>query len=186
MAIYVESGLELDLPDGAHFRFADIAAYRSRSGQHLKEMDFAWLEAGRLILLEVRSYDQLTSSLTAADFLPLKGQPAPLRFQSVVDKVTDSLLMLMAAWTGTAWGLGLKSALPAAAQARLPLKLVVAIDLPPALVVHLQGLRDSLNARLRGRLALVDMPSIALVDYQMLFSNALFGGRIARQAGQLP
>lgn len=60
MATYVESGLCLDLPDGQHFRFADLPAYKALSGQHLKEMDFAWIADGKLVLLEVRSYAQIT------------------------------------------------------------------------------------------------------------------------------
>jgi hypothetical protein len=36
MAVYEESGLRLDLPDGAHFRFADTDSYRPLSGRFLK------------------------------------------------------------------------------------------------------------------------------------------------------
>ena len=104
MATYEESGLRLTLPDDQHFRFADLAPYRSLSGQHLKEMDFAWIDQGKLILLEVRSYAQVTETLTGPDFMPTKGRAAPFRFQALLDKVTDTLLMLAAAWAGTGWG----------------------------------------------------------------------------------
>lgn len=176
MAVYIESGLRLDLPVGQHFRFADLAAYQSLSGQHLKEMDFAWIDAGKLFLLEVRSYAQITTTLTGADFVPTKGQPVPFRFEALINKITDSTLMLMAAWAGTAWGRQLKAELPASAQAPMPLKLVVAVELPAPLTVHLQSLRDSLNARLKGRIAVANVPTVALIDYARLIANPAFRG----------
>ena len=182
MAVYIESGLRLNLPDGQHFRFADLPAYQAASHLHLKEMDFAWVDGGKLFLLEVRSYAQITTTLTGADFVPTKGQPAPHRFQALIDKVTDSTLMLLAAWAGTGWGQALHAAMPAAAQTRMPLKLVVAVDLPGALAMHLPGLRDSLNARLQGRIAVADVPRVVLIDYARLVSNPAFGGLVSRQA----
>lgn len=80
VAIYNESGLTLDLPDGRHFRFADLPAYKLLSGQNLREMDFAWVDAGKLFLLEVRSYAQVSTTLTGADFVPVKGQAADWGF----------------------------------------------------------------------------------------------------------
>ena len=100
MAIFNESGLTLDLPDGLHFRFADLLAYKLLSGQNLKEMDFAWIDGGKLFLLEVRSYTQVSTTLTGADLIPLKGQAVPHRFEALIDKLTDSLLMLLAAFAG--------------------------------------------------------------------------------------
>lgn len=174
MAIYLESGLQLDLPDGHHFRFADIPTYKSLSGQNLKEMDFAWLANGHLFLLEVRSYTQLTSTLVGSDFIPVKGQAEPFRYKTLIDKVTDSLLMLLAAWAGSNKGQLIRNQLPVAAQLKLPLKLVIAVELPLQLSIHLQALRDSLNERLRGRMALADVSSVTLLDYTRLVSNPMF------------
>ena len=182
VAIYNESGLTLDLPDGRHFRFADLPAYKLLSGQKLKEMDFAWVDAGKLFLLEVRSYAQVSTTLTGADFVPVKGESAPHRFATLVDKLTDSLFMLLAAWADTDCGKSIKAGLPAAAQSRLPLKLVIAIELPSSLSVHLSGLRDSLNARMRGRIALSDVRSVALIDYARLLANPAFSAFIKAQA----
>ena len=63
----------------------------------------------------------------------------------------------------------------------MPLKLVVAVELPTALTIHLQGLRDSLNARLRGRVALADVGSVVLIDYSRLISDPAFKGFVALQ-----
>ncbi|QHI99653.1 hypothetical protein GT347_17720 [Xylophilus rhododendri] len=176
MAEYFESGLRLDLPAGRHFRFSDLPAYRLLSGRKLKEMDFAWIDTGKLFLLEVRSFVQIAGTLTDADLVPAKGRPAPFRFDALIDKITDSVLMLLAAWADTTWGRQLKAELPAAAQATMPLKLVVAIELPATLTVHLQGLRDALNARLKGRVALADVKSVALIDYGRLIREPAFKG----------
>lgn len=69
---YLESGLQLDLPSEQHFRFADLPAYKKLGGQKLKEMDFAWTDTGKLILLEVRSYAETSAVLGQADFVPIK------------------------------------------------------------------------------------------------------------------
>ena len=181
MATYIESGLCLDLPDGQHFRFADLPPYKALSGQHLKEMDFAWISNGQLILLEVRSYAQVTETLTGTDFLPIKNQPSPRRYQVLIDKVTDSLLMMLAVWSNSDRGQALQALLPVGARGKLPLKLVIAVDLPAHLVVHLQGLRDSLNERLRGRIALADVRNVVLIDYARLVVDPMFSGFIKRQ-----
>jgi hypothetical protein len=68
MAVYEESGLRFDLPDGAHFRLATTVSYRPLSGQSLKEMDFAWLHEGKLVLLEVKDFT-LTSEALARPIL---------------------------------------------------------------------------------------------------------------------
>jgi len=182
VAIYVESGLRLDLPAGEHFRFADLPSYKPLSGQHLKEMDFAWINGGKLILLEVRSYAQIEQTLTGADFLSANGGPSPHRFESLINKMTDSLLMLLAAWAGTDWGKTIRGDLPQTVRTRLPLKLVVAVELPARLAIHLPALRDSLNNRMRGRMALADVRNVVLIDYARLLANPLFSGIIAAQA----
>jgi hypothetical protein len=56
---------------------------------------------------------------------------------------------------------------------------VIAVELPAALTVHLQGLRDSLNARLRGRVALADVRSVVLIDYGRLVSDPVFKGFVS-------
>jgi hypothetical protein len=184
MPTFIESGLRLDLPDETSFRFADTEAYNAVKGLSLKEMDFAWVDAGKLFVLEVRSYARVTETLSPTDFIPVKGQAEPYRFSALVDKITDSLLMLLSAWAGTAWGRKLKAELPKAARARMPVKLVVAVELPPGLIVHLQALRDSLNARLKGRVALADVKSVALIDYGRLISEPTFNGFVRRAPEQ--
>ena len=128
----------------------------------------------------MRSYSQVTTTLTGSDFVPAKGQPVPHRFQALIDKVTDSALMLLAAWAGSTWGQQLKAALPVPAQSVLPLKLVIAVDLPAPLTVHLQGLRDSLNARLQGRVATAGASRVVLIDYARLTSDPAFNTMVTR------
>lgn len=181
MARYNESGLTFDLPDGQHFRFSALAAYQRLSGQHLKEMDFAWVADGKLYLLEVRSYAQVGSALAGTDLVAPVGQAKPHRYEALIDKITDSLLLLLSAWANTHTGQSIKAELPAVARARLPLKLVVALELPASLTVHLPVLRDSLNERMRGRMALADVRSVAILDYTRLLADPKFGALIKAQ-----
>lgn len=179
MAVYQESGLRLTLADGSHFRFADLAAYRSISGQNLKEMDFAWAEGQNLVLLELRNYLDVTGTLTGADFVPRKGEATPKRFNDLVDKVTDSLLMILAARAQTTWGKQLATQWPPVINQVKTLTLVIAIELKQELAVHLQALRDSLNARLQGRLAVAGVSRVALLDYSRLKQHPRFSGVVA-------
>ena len=54
----------------------------------------------------------------------------------------------------------------------------MAVDLPASLAIHLPALRDKLNERMRGRLALADVASVALLDYVRLLAHPLFSSRI--------
>jgi hypothetical protein len=184
MPTIIESGLRVDLPEGTSFRFADTEAYKAVKGHSLKEMDFGWVDECKLFLLEVKSYSQITDTLALTDFVPGKGQPAPFRFAALIDKINDSILMLLSAWAGTAWGRKLKAELPKTAQAQIPVKLIVAVDLPPRLRQHLPPMRDSLNARLKGRVTLADVGSVALIDYSRLVSDPIFKGFIRLEPEQ--
>lgn len=185
MATYTESGLSLDLPDGEHFRFADLAAYRRLSGQKLKEMDFAWLHDGRLWLLEIKDYTKLSDPLTRADLVPEKtvaGKSKPHRFEGLVGKVADSLMMLLATWASTPVGGEMANQMPAAARQWLPLKLVVALDVLPGFLPYLGHISTALNDELKGRLSLAGGPApvVVVLDYDRLLALAGIGASIRR------
>lgn len=180
MAVYEESGLRLELPDNAHFRLAATASYRPLSGQYLKEMDFSWVHEGKLVMLEVKDFSQTTAMLTASDFVPGKNQPAPWRFEELVGKITDSLLMLLAAWSGTAWGKSLSAELPAGSRKPVKLILAVALDLPANLKVYLGVLKTALNDRLKGRLKLAGVEAVALMDYDTMIARPTFSPYVTR------
>lgn len=150
---YSESGLTVTLPTDSGFRFAELSGYLNLSGKHLKEMDFGWAANGHLWLLELRGYSQLPeeANLTAGDFvLPHasrgddESRRSQWRFVTLVEKVTDSLLMLGAVWGGTPAGRELAAGMPEAVRRPLPVKVLVGLDLPPGLAVHLGAIRDSL------------------------------------------
>lgn len=183
MAVYVESGLRVELPEGRHFRFSTLSSYRKRSGQNLKEMDFCWIHSsGKLVLLEVRDYSEVAAALSVADFIPESGKPSPYRFQDLIDKITDSLLMILAVRLETEAGKELAHELPAACRDHLPLQIVIACNLPPALTSHLAPLKDALNARIRGRCALADIPRITLLDYDRLTTHPSFSPFVRLQS----
>lgn len=178
MAQYDESGLRLVLADGEHFRFQDLATYQSLKGQRLKEMDFCWLDRTatqdasnqaqwhRLILLELKEFTGLRSLLHESD-LTHKAY----RFETLINKIVDSLLLLAAAWAGTAKGSQLCADLPMFARQPMRAKVIIGLDLPPSLHPHFGVLRDQLNARMRGRVALFDIERVTLVNYQQLVAK---------------
>ena len=170
---FEESGLRLNFPPGKSFRLQDLSSYRCLCGQALKEMDVGWQgQNNQLYLLEVRDYRNLTVHLALDDLVPAsKGSP-PYRFTALVDKVTDTLLQLLAVRAGTKAGQRLAADMPTFARSRAPLKLIIALGLPDHLRVHMGAIRQRLNVRLKGRLALVDVDSIAVLDYQGLNQRA--------------
>ena len=54
-------------------------------------------------------------------------------------------------------------------------------DLPAKLTIHLRGLRDSLNACQRGRVALADVRNVVLFDYARLVADPRFSGFVKVQ-----
>ncbi|MDB9528948.1 hypothetical protein PN498_23345 [Oscillatoria sp. CS-180] len=160
MAVYQESGLEVDLPDHQIFRFCDCTAYRRLSSYSLKEMDFGWWDnqASTLWLMELKDY----SRLALEDKLPNN------LFGNFVDKATDSLMMLAAVWSNSEHGQALGRCLPTPCtsfpQQPHEIKLVFVLKLESQqLLTQLSALSVRLRNRLRGRIALFNMSMTDLI-----------------------
>jgi hypothetical protein len=167
MNYYDESGLRLYLANRPHFRFQDLPTYVPLKGQRLKEMDFCWHDdANKIVLLELKEFSRSRETLRASDLID-----KAYRFETLINKVADSLFILSAVWLGSQKGLAFRAELPPFAQQRLPIKIIIGLDLPRSLHSHYGVLRDKLNARLRGRVALFDVDSIAVVNYQQLLEK---------------
>lgn len=106
---------------------------------------------------------------------------APYRFLQLVDKVTDSLLMLLAVRANTKRSQALGEQLPDFAKSHVRVRLIIALGLPPNLKIHLSVLRQSLNARLKGRIALADIDAVSVLDYERLCEKAPALGLTANQ-----
>jgi hypothetical protein len=108
MTTYYESGLRLNLPKGEHFRFQDCEVYKLLCGQKLKEMDFGWWqkEQNRLWLIEIKDYAHLSIEERLPNHL----------LDNLVDKATDSLLMLASCWAKTGKGREFSLCLPPPVQ----------------------------------------------------------------------
>ncbi|MEQ8969819.1 MAG: hypothetical protein RIE73_05425 [Coleofasciculus sp. C1-SOL-03] len=104
MSIYQESGLQITLPDTERFRFQDCSGYKTLNGKNLSEMDFGWWDSTKnsLWLLDVKDYSHLTPTERLPDYL----------LENLVNKATDSLLILSAVWFGSVKGQEICSELP--------------------------------------------------------------------------
>ena len=163
MAIYQESGLRITLPDGDSFRFQDCYSYKALSGKNLSEIDFCWWDSTRntLWLLDIKDYSHLT---------PSEKLPAHL-LENLINKATDSLLLLSAVWFGSLKGKGISSELPISCQsfpqAPQKLKIVFVLKISNShLKAELSPLKTRLLARLQGRIALFDIKNITLADHE--------------------
>jgi len=158
-----ESGFQVKAPHPA-FRFADLVSYRSLTPKGLKEMDVGWWEANasgqRLILLELKGARVWQ---TPPDD---PARPHEYLINTCVTKATDALLMLACAWIPTTWGQSLQAELPlqAVLDSGCSIWIVFLIDIPEGYREHLLMVREELNARLAGRLALFGIRRVSVVD----------------------
>lgn len=157
--VYEESNVKVDLTGKPHFRFQDLAAYKSISGQHVKEMDFCWLNNGELFLLEVKTYaDEVPQAkeenITADKFIKyLVDKTAP--------KVWDSLLMFSACWLPTNKGKEFLTDLPQ--QFHVPIGricVVIVLDVPGWFKQYFGTLKKRFQKVLQGKMALFDSKCI--------------------------
>jgi hypothetical protein len=172
MTVYIESGLRLNLPKGEHFRFQDCKVYKKLSGQKLKEMDFCWWqkEQNRLWLIEIKDYAHLSTEERLPNHL----------LDNLVDKATDSLLMLATCWAKTGKGREFSACLPLPIQQfpehpeQLKLKLFFILKIDVNMFKdEIDALRYRLNDRLRGRVALFNIRYVSLVDHLTVIKHNL-------------
>lgn len=54
----------------------------------------------------------------------------------------------------------------------MSIRLIIALGLPAHLLIHLSPLKEAINMRLRGRIALADIQSVFVLDYDRLCAHA--------------
>jgi hypothetical protein len=158
MPEFLESGLKIILPDDHSFRLQDCQVYKKLSGKNLSEMDFGWYDITKniLLLLEIKEYSELQPEDKLIERLLPK----------LVDKATDTLLILSSIWSKSAKGQELATDLPVSCQ-NFPqrIKIVFVFNIHnPQLKMILPILKTKLNSRLKGRIALFDLRDITLTD----------------------
>ncbi|HEY9753016.1 MAG TPA: hypothetical protein V6C46_08690 [Coleofasciculaceae cyanobacterium] len=163
MAEYLENGIKVTLPDREHFRIQDLSTYKALKGWDLSEMDFVWwnLSKDTLWLIEVEDYFHLSNK----DRLPA------YLLDRLINKATDSLMFLSAAWFNSAQGKKIYAELPVFCQyfpshpKRLKLVFVLKIT-EHHLKADLGVLKTRLSSCLRGRVSLFDLKHITLTDHE--------------------
>lgn len=159
MAVFVESGVHVDLSGKLYFRFQDLTAYRRVSCQHVQEMDFCWMDGEELILLELKNYSKEVDHAKAE-------QTTATRFldyliERTTPKVWDSLLMLSACWLGTEKGYEFRTELPSVFHTRAKkIHVVIVLGVPDKFKPQFGRLRDRFRDVLQGKMALFDSKSL--------------------------
>lgn len=153
MAVEVESGLEVTLPDGKSFRFSRSVTYQSLKGRALKEMDFGYKDdtADRLVLVELTSYTRETDIVPTSSLILLE----------MITKARDSLLMLQAAWRGHGSGKALRDELPEACRKESRIRICFVINVSPE---HRKSLTPFVMSNLGGQVKSCVVASAALLD----------------------
>ncbi len=170
MSVYQESGLQIILPEGDSFRFQDCPSYRTLSGQSLCEMDFCWWDTGEnsLWLLEVKDYSRLTPQQRLPDEL----------LDKLINKATDSLLILASVWFGSLKGQQICGDLPLSCRSfpERPknIKIFFILKLTDQNIkLQLSPLRTRLRTKLIGRLSLFDISNVTLTDHETAIQYGL-------------
>lgn len=159
-----ESGLYFDPPHARCFRWDTCPDFKIFKGLGLAEMDFGWRDetTGTLHLLELKDYS--TRDLSP-DWL----------IGDLVQKATDSLLLLASVWYGFPRGDAIRACLPDEWHEhaeRQPIQLNFVLK--TADVVPLHDLQDRLRNKLLGRqelLALRTVTTVYLVNHEFAVSE---------------
>lgn len=161
MSIYDESGMIIDLTHKAHHRFSDLPTYIQLKGQHLKEMDFCWLQT------------EATEKLPANTLfcLELKGQQdntisVDKMLSNLENKARDTLLMYSAIWLKRGEGAQMSKELPeiySDYQKSRKIKLIMLIDESNKQAQALRALRQKLKNKLAGIESLFDI-TVSLIN----------------------
>ncbi len=85
---FTESNITLNFPDTNFFRFSACAGYAALSGNHFKEMDACWFDAGGNLYWLIELKDFSLASLTTPETIEKKSW-------DIVKKAVDSLCMFL-------------------------------------------------------------------------------------------
>lgn len=195
MGVIEESGMRIEYPDSNSFRIGELDAYKRLSGKHLKEMDLGYWDAEKETLWLVELKGESDRLLEVADEHHKETQTGDesIRLErcsrfthDLMLKTLDTLLIMASIWSGTDEGLNIGEEIPEAIR-QYPghgnVKLAFVIDTAAERKHLLNILKDHVNTRLEGRLALFNIRRITLVDIDTasrLMSNATTGLRLSR------
>lgn len=161
--IFNESGFRIVLPENCYFRFENIGIYKRLSGQGLKEMDFCWWneDNGTLYLLEV------FNKYVLSKYVERDGNIGGF-LKYIVDKTTDSLLMLASAWIPTESGNEILQELPTNCQGypgpnSISINFLIRGQHDAALI---SNLHDRFRGLVLGKTKIFDSEMVAVLDYE--------------------
>ncbi|MFO0586131.1 MAG: hypothetical protein U0441_01265 [Polyangiaceae bacterium] len=150
-----ESGMTLEVPEDAHFRFEETKTYEKLGGCGIKEMDVVFLDRalGCTILVELTHY-------TKEGEAPVEKK---LR-QEITTKARDSLLLLQAVWRGYGAGRDLASEVRAACRSESRLRVVFVVKVSPE---HKSALNPTALSNMSGLLKRDIFPVAGLLGLKL-------------------
>lgn len=148
MSIFRESGITVTLTNLDHHRFCDLPTYRAISGQHVREVDYCWLQhkatgsiqADTLVGLELKNYEKTDI-------------PVDTFFNDLIKKIRDTLSLFSAAWLQQGLGAQLQNELPQSYRTFSPQRkiiLVMLVNITSNQTIALKSVREKLKAQIKG------------------------------------
>lgn len=132
-------------------------------------MDFGWWDSTKetLSLLEIKDYSHLTPTQRLPDHL----------LEKLINKVTDSVMILASVWSGTLQGQKFYTELPTSCQIfpihpkKVKVIFIFKISDEIRIKQELTDIRDKLRNKILGRLMLFDITNLILVDHETAINN---------------
>jgi hypothetical protein len=158
MPKFTESNITLDFPDGNFFRFSSCAGYQALSGNHFKEMDACWYDAGSNVywLMELKDYS--SASLTASDTIEQKSW-------DMVKKAIDSICMFLASKHCYPYAVNLNPCFPFVPDDHTKFNVVTIVHCDRAQKPDIQLLNEQFRRKFKPYAVLFGITSYAVVEH---------------------
>ena len=155
---FTESNITLNFPDANFFRFATCGGYTALSGNHFKEMDACWFDAGENLYWLIELKDFSLASLTTPETIEKKSW-------DIVKKATDSLCMFLSSKHTYSYAANLNPCLPSVPNGTTQFKFVTVIHCDIAQKADVQLINEKFKNKFRPYAELFGINHYAVIEH---------------------
>lgn len=161
---HCEHSVCVNFPTADYWQFSNCHAYQTISAHKVKEMDIGWWDAANHILwlVELKAFINPANPMhQPVDLVPANGNDKDIQYwiEELYNKAVHSLCMVYSNQAGTQACLPVIPAIPHAA------KLVYLLRPLAGQEAYLTFIKDELKNRLKPFLALFNVTTVAVINY---------------------
>ncbi len=161
---FTESNITLNFPDANFFRFSSCGGYTALSGNHFKEMDACWFDAGGNLywLIELKDFSSAT-----LDTL----QNVEARAWNILKKAVDSLCMFLSSKHSYSYAANLNPCFPVPLPNNTTqFKFVTIVHCDAAQRADVQLINNSFRGKFKPYADLFDINHYAVIEHSSAVS----------------